>query len=305
MQIKVADYSEFIDKVFDATGDTLDVVLSAKEYKNGTFKVACDDNFSQVKLHSEDVALLTDSTVNLCGDSLEVENLIFNSPRISNAVFVARGKKQVKVKNCAWLRSYLEEQQGLSIIHIQPDAATDLTVSDSWIIRNQTSKGHNIWGFRTSSSGNITSMSFTRTAFVDNQADYIIAAITADKIDMLDCFVLLRDDTSVFLGARTKGADIAFTGCTIIAPSFQQVVTQWASDAKDGDFKPAIFTDCHVYLTQDDAIPSSIKLVNTAVKKINSLSDDDVKEWVQSQDTLARSGQAPHSQTLRESLNLK
>ena len=50
MQITVADYDEFIDKVFDAKGDTLDVIFSAAQYENGTFKVDCDINLKRLTL---------------------------------------------------------------------------------------------------------------------------------------------------------------------------------------------------------------------------------------------------------------
>jgi hypothetical protein len=297
MQITVADYDEFIDKVFDAKGDTLDIIFSASEYENGTFKVDCDTNLKHLTLRGQTSATLASSSMSVCADRIEVEKLIFDTRRVSNAVFAARVKATITLHQCAWIRAFLSEQQGLSIISLEPrSAAAQLTLANSWLIGNTTNAGHHILSFRSATSGAFTSLKFQQTAFIDNRADVVIAAVTGDTINLSNCFVLVRDDKTVFLGARANDAQITFADCTIIAPSLQQVVA---------GSKGLRFERCRVYLSQDDSVPDGMRLIDSPVKKIKALSDSDYQTWAQTVEAAARQGKSPDANELAASLNLK
>jgi hypothetical protein len=300
MQITVADYDEFIDKVFDAKGDTLDIVFSAAEYENGTFKVDCDAGLKQLKLRGQANAALASSSMSVCADRIEVEKLVFDTRRVFNAVFAARVKETITLRQCAWIRAFLSEQQGLSIIHLEPRSdSVQLMMANSWVMGNTTNAGHHILSVRSATSGAFTTMNFQQTAFIDNRADVMIAAVTGDTINLSDCFVLVRDDKTVFLGSRTANAQINFTDCTIIAPSLRQLVTQWAGNGT------VRFERCRLYLSADDSVPGGIRLIDSPVKKVNALSDNDYQAWVQTVEANARKGQTPRADELTAGLKLK
>lgn len=304
MKITVADYSEFIDKYFDAHGDTLEIIFSSAYYEDGVFNVTCDDGFKQVAVRGREITTFVDSPVNVCGDDISVNNLLFDTRRISDALLRARVKNSVTISRCAILRAFLSEEPGTSVLSIEPLATSSrLTLSDSWLIRNLTLEGHHILGLGAMTDSAFSSLTFASNAFIDNRSDYVIGALAAAEINIRDCFVWLRDEKTVFLGARTPGADITISGSTIIAPSMRQVATQWASHAAPGDFNPVLFQRCHIYVTESDVVPDNFHLVDTTVSKVPPLPDDEFEAWAATQEASARHGDAPEAKALRRSLH--
>lgn len=305
MAIEIREPFDFVDKLFDFEGKEVDLVFSASAYEQGVFNIGCDEQFETIRVEGRVLTRLIDSYFNLCANHIETSNYLFDSPAIAGPVFTAQSKDVIVIKNCAWIFAYLDQRPGLSIVHLEPGASTSsIDISDCWFIANFAVPGHEIMSTRTMTEFAFQSIEISSSAFIRNEADIIFGAYSGNRITLKDCFFLQDSDRPIFLAARTKGASIEFKHCTFIAPSFAHIVSQWASDAGPGDFNPAVFEDCQIFLAEDDSLPDEVFLSNSTYQKIDQIQESTLEAWVNDQEAAARSGVVPNAKELSLSLGL-